>query len=461
MPLDLLLTACALIAGANLALLLVVLVRTGRQRALADRLDARLVGIEHASERGAREVRDELSRGRQEQAQQGSALRGELGEALSAHGASVRDVVTGLATITQDQLQSVQSTIQALTTANDERIGALSAANEQRLDQLRVTLESRLDALQRDTAGKLELMRATVEEKLQSTLERRLGESFRQVSDRLEQVHRGLGEMQALAAGVGDLKRVLTNVKARGTWGEVQLGSLLEQGLAPEQFAANVPTRDGSSERVEFVIKLPGRDEEAPALLLPIDAKFPLEDYQRLVEAAEAGDVAAHDAAAQALDLRLRTAARDIRDKYINPPRTTDFAILFLPTEGLHAEVLRRTALVERLQQEFRVAVAGPTTLWAFITSLQMGFRTLAIQRRSGEVWELLGRVKADFARFGDSLAAVQKKLHEASSKIDEAQKGTRRIQRTLSDVQELRAGEDHAPAVLPLLPHAGDSGED
>ena len=337
----------------------------------------------------------------------------------------------------------------------------MSAANEQRLEHLRTTVESRLDGLQRDTAGKLDQMRATVEEKLQSTLERRLGESFKQVSDRLEQVHRGLGEMQTLAAGVGDLKKVLTNVKSRGTWGEVQLGTLLEQGLAPEQFAANVATREDSSERVEFVIKLPGRDEESPALLLPVDAKFPLEDYQRLVDALEAGDVAASEMAGQALEVRLRQAARDIRDKYIDPPQTTDFAILFLPTEGLHAEVLRRSALVERLQREFRVTVAGPTTLWAFITSLQMGFRTLAIQRRSGEVWELLGRVKADFARFGDALSAVQKKLQEASHKIDEAQKGTRRIQRTLSDVEEFRAGDELPDPTLPLLGDPGGLGDD
>jgi DNA recombination protein RmuC len=453
---ELLLIACVVLAIANLVLSIVVAARSGRDRAVGDRLEARLVGIEHASERGERQVRDELSRVRQEQAQQGTALRAELGEVLSSQGTSVRGVVTGLATLTQDRLQAVQDTIQILTTTNEDRIGALSAANEQRLEQLRVTVESRLDALQRDTSGKLDQMRATVEEKLQSTLERRLGESFRQVSDRLEQVHRGLGEMQTLATGVGDLKKVLSNVKTRGTWGEVQLGTLLEQGLAPEQFAANVATREGSGERVEFVIKLPGRDEEAPALLLPIDAKFPLEDYQRLVDAAEAGDLAGSEAAGQALELRLRNAARDIRDKYINPPRTTDFAILFLPTEGLHAEVLRRTALVERLQREFRVTVAGPTTLWAFITSLQMGFRTLAIQRRSGEVWELLGRVKADFARFGDALSAVQKKLQEASHKIDEAQKGTRRIQRTLSDVEELRAGDD-SPPVLPLLGDPGD----
>ena len=451
MSTDLLLIVCAVLAAVNLALLLVVALRGGRDRVAGERLDTRLAAIERSGERGEREVRDELSRVRQEHAQQGSALRTELGDVLSAQASSLRGVVTDLATLTQDRLQDVHVTVETLTAKNETRMASLSAANEQRLEQLRTTVEGRLDALQRDTATKLDQMRATVEEKLQSTLERRLGESFRLVSDRLEQVHRGLGEMQTLATGVGDLKKVLSNVKARGTWGEVQLGTLLEQGLAPEQFAANVATRDNTSERVEYVVKLPGRDEESPALLLPIDAKFPLEDYQRLVDAAEAGDLAAHEAAGQALEVRLRTAARDIRDKYINPPRTTDFAILFLPTEGLHAEVLRRTTLVERLQREFRVTVAGPTTLWAFLTSLQMGFRTLAIQRRSGEVWELLGRVKADFARFGDALASVQRKLQEASHKIDEAQKGTRRIQRTLSDVEELRAGDEPTPS-LPLL---------
>jgi DNA recombination protein RmuC len=449
---DQLLLACVALGVVNAIILAVLALRSNRARAVTDRIDGRLGGIERANERAEREIRDELARARQDAAQQGSALRAEVSDVLVAQSGSLRGAVVELSQLTQDRLAQVDARVSTLTTTNETRIGALSATNEQRIDQLRVTIDSRLDALQRDTSAKLDQMRATVEEKLQTTLERRLGESFKQVSDRLEQVHRGLGEMQTLASGVGDLKRVLSNVKARGTWGEVQLRSLLEQGLAPEQFAENVATREGSGERVEFVIKLPGRDEEAPALLLPIDAKFPLEDYQRLVDAADAGDAVASEAAGQALDLRVRTAAREIRDKYVNPPRTTDFAILFLPTEGLYAEVLRRTGLVERLQREFRVVVTGPTTLWAFITSLQMGFRTLAIERRSSEVWELLGRVKSDFARFGDALAAVQKKLHEASHRIDEAQKGTRRIQRTLSGVEELTTGEGQAGGNLPLL---------
>jgi DNA recombination protein RmuC len=315
-------------------------------------------------------------------------------------------------------------------------------------------VDTQLKTLQADNAAKLEEMRRTVDEKLQATLEERLGASFRQVSERLEQVHRGLGEMQALATGVGDLKRVLSNVKSRGTWGEVHLGSLLEQVLAPEQYAANVATREGSSDRVEFAVRLPGPEgRDGDIVWLPIDAKFPLEDYVRLTDAADRGDPAAVDQAARELEARVRVFGRDIRDKYLEPPRTTDFAIMFLPTEGLYAEILRRPAIVEFLQRECRVVVAGPTTLWAMLSSLRMGFRTLAIQKRSSEVWSVLGQVRDDFGRFGATLDAVQKKLQEASSKVDEARKGSRRIERRLQGVQELPAAELQAGDATPGPP--------
>jgi DNA recombination protein RmuC len=448
--LEILLLALLVTGGATLALVAVAIARATRPPPYVERLEGRLTALDLAAERAERAMRDELARGRGDALQATGTLRTDLVASLDAQSSSLRASVVELSALLQARLVQVQASVESLTARNEDRLTALATASEQRLETLRTSIEARLGSLQRENAERLEQMRLTVDEKLQATLERRLGESFRQVSERLEQVHRGLGEMQSLATGVGDLKKVLANVKARGTWGEVQLRTLLEQGLAPDQFVENAVTRDGSAERVEFAIKLPGRDVEAPTVLLPVDAKFPLEDYQRLVDALEAGDAAAVEAAGAALDARVRAAARDIRDKYVNPPRTTDFALLFLPTEGLYAEVLRRPALVEKLQRDYRVVVAGPTTLWALINSLQMGFRTLAIERRSSEVWELLGRVKTDFARFGDSLAAIQKKLQEASNKIDEARRGSRRIERTLRDVQALPSAE--VPAALPPL---------
>lgn len=296
-------------------------------------------------------------------------------------------------------------------------------------------------ALKTETERKLEQIRGTVEEKLQETLERRLGESFKSVSERLEQVHKGLGEMQALAAGVGDLKRVLSNVKVRGTWGEVQLRMLLEQLLSPEQWGENIATA-GTSERVEFAIRLPGAERNG-CVWLPVDAKFPQEDYIRLAEASERGDAEAIEASARQLEGRVKQCARDVAAKYVAPPKTTDFAILYLPTEGLYAEVLRRPGLAEALQRDFRIVIAGPTTFAALLNSLQMGFRTLAIQQRSGEVWELLGVVKTEFDRYSDVLARVQKKLQEANNTVETGLTRTRAIQRKLRDVQELPAGAD------------------
>lgn len=319
-------------------------------------------------------------------------------------------------------------------------LSRFSQGLDERFVQLRSSVEARLQAMQTDNAGKLEEMRRTVDEKLHATLEQRLGESFKLVSDRLELVHRGLGEMQTLATGVGDLKRVLTNVKTRGSWGEVQLAALLEQVLTAEQYGCNVATRPGSSERVEFAVRLPGKLDETP-VWLPIDAKFPMEDYQRLLDAQDRCDPLAVEEAAKAIELRLKAEARSIREKYVSPPHTTDFAILYLPIEGLYAEALRRPGLADTLQREWRVSLSGPTTLAAMLNSLQMGFRTLAIEQRSAEVWAVLGAVKTEFGKFGEALAHTRKKLDEASNSIGKAETRTRVLSRHLKGVEALPAG--------------------
>ena len=324
-----------------------------------------------------------------------------------------------------------------------QQLANLTQTNEYRLDRMRDTIEEKLKHLQEDNSKKLDQMRATVDERLSSTLEQRLGESFRLVSERLEMVHKGLGEMQTLASGVGDLKKVLTNVKSRGTWGEIQLGNILEQILTPEQYSKNVATIKDSSERVEFAVKLPGKDERnGEAVWLPIDSKFPQEDYQRLLDAQENGNPVKAEEAAKAMELKVKSFARDIRDKYISPPWTTDFGIMFLPAEGLYAEILRRPGLCDCLQREYRIVIAGPTTLIALLNSLQMGFRTLAIEKRSSEVWSLLGAVKTEFGKFGDILDKTRKKLQEASNTIEDAARKSRSIGRKLKNVQEL-ASED------------------
>lgn len=326
------------------------------------------------------------------------------------------------------------------------RLTELTQRNEQRIGEMRATLESQLQKLQTDNAHKLEQMRATVDEKLQTTLETRLGASFKLVSERLEQVQRGLGEMQQLATGVGDLKRMLTNVKTRGTFGEVQLGALLEQVLTIEQYEINCITVPGSSERVEYAVKLPGTQAGQP-IRLPIDAKFPREDYERLMDAQDRVDVEAVAIASAALERQVKVQARRIRDKYLAPPHTTDFALLFLPTEGLYAEVLRRPGLFDGLQREFRVTLVGPTTLLALLNSLQMGFRTLAIEQRSSEVWQLLGSVKAEFGRFAGILEKTRDQLDTVRNSIDKAGVRTRAIERQLKGVETLPGTE--APGLL------------
>jgi DNA recombination protein RmuC len=329
-----------------------------------------------------------------------------------------------------------------------EQLRALSDATERRVIEMRTAVEQKLQAIQNDNEKKLEQMRQTVDEKLHATLEQRLGESFKQVAERLEQVHRGLGEMQTLAQGVGDLKRVLTNVKSRGVFGEVQLAALLEQVFTPEQYATNIATVPGSNERVEFAVRLPGRSDDGAPVWLPMDAKFPREDYERLLDAQDRADKEGADAAGKALELRIRDEARTIAAKYLAPPHTTDFAILFVPTEGLYAELLRRPGLMEALQREHRVSLAGPTTLLAMLNSLQMGFRTLALEKRSSEVWKVLGAVKTEFGRFGEVLAKTRKKLEEATNTIDAASVRTRAIDRQLRVVEALP--EDEARALLP-----------
>src|SRR5258708_6306352 len=317
------------------------------------------------------------------------------------------------------------------------QIKALTEANERRLGEVRDTLERKLRDLQSDNASKLDEIRKTVDERLHATLEKRLGDSFKLVSERLEAVHKGLGEMQSLAAGVGDLKRVLTNVKTRGIWGEVQLGTLLEQTLTSDQYAKNVATLPGSNERVEFAIKLPGPSGNEP-MWLPIDSKFPMVDYEKLLVAQERADLQGAEEAGRALETRIKLEAKSIRERYIGPPHTTDFPFLFLPPKGFYAEVVRRPGLADSLQREYRVTVAGPYNLSASLNALQMGFRTLAIERRSFEVWEVLGAVKTEFGKFGEALAGVKKTLETAANKIGEAETRTRQISRKLKDVEVL-----------------------
>ena len=451
---EILLLVLILLVLAALALL-VMLLRSRDGGTLAARLDA----LKDDGERLQRTLREEQRAGREELQQGFDRFRAHMGEQLagmSRHQAERIDgfgqrlnllterTDAGLQALAQRLAEDARHSREELTLAlnrfgeqQQQRLAALTADNEKRLGEVRATLEDKLKAIQDDNAAKLEQMRATVDEKLQNTLETRLGQSFQLVSERLEAVQRGLGEMQSLATGVGDLKRVLTNVKTRGTFGEVQLGALLEQILIPEQYAANVATVPGSAERVEYAIRLPGSQGEQP-VWLPIDAKFPVEDYQRLLDAQEAADAEAALAAGRALEVRVREEARRIQSKYVAPPHSTDFAILFLPTEGLYAEVIRRPGLSDLLQREYRITLAGPTTLTALLNSLQMGFRTLAIEKRSSEVWQLLAAVKTEFGKFAGVLEKTRKKLTEASNVIDQAGVRTRAIERKLRHVETL-----------------------
>lgn len=398
--------------------------RAGEYSSLLSRIDT----IEKQFERQERFLKDELDRGRVDLLSGIRNSREEMTAGITVLGDSLLNRMSDIAGLQKNQLELFASQLKELT-----------ASNEIRLDKLRESVDSRLSLIQDDNSKKLEQIRVTVDEKLHDTLEKRLGDSFKLVSERLELVQRGLGEMQTLAAGVGDLKKVLSNVKSRGIFGEIQLQSLLEQVLAPVQYDSNVETRPGSGQRVEFALKLPGRESgQSGTVWLPLDAKFPQEDYLRLVEAQEAGCAAAAADAARMLDRSVRDMARNIRDKYLEPPHTTDFGIMFLPTEGLYAEVLRLPGLFDTLQREFKVIVAGPTTLAALLNSLQMGFRTLAIEKRSADVWNLLGSVRNEFSKFGLVLEKTRKKLQEAGNQIDFAATRSRVIERRLRDVQDV-----------------------
>ena len=478
---------------ANVLLLLALLLRRPRRpEDVASRGELQqLVG--HSSERLERELRHEIgesARGsRQELAQslatfqdavtrqgaesvrtqnaqvdalaaQLTQLRGTLGDTLVAQLQALGlNMAQQAAEATRTQNAQIDAFAQqlahlrgSLSETLTQQLHSLSETNARRITEVRGTLEQQLTALQAANSAKLDEMRRTVDEKLQSTLEARLGESFKQVADRLEQVHKGLGEMQTLAQGVGDLKHLLGNVKNRGTFGEAQLGALLEHVFSPEQYVAQVPTRPDSKNPVDYAIRLPGRGEGGAPVWLPIDAKFPTEDYERLLDAQQRADAPAAEAAAKALEQRIRLEAKSMADKYLEPPHTTDFAILFLPTEGLYAEVLRRPGLMEALQRQHRVTLAGPTTLLAMLSSLQMGFRTLALEKRSSEVWQVLGAVKTEFHKFGDVLARVKNQTQTVLNTLDAAQTRTNVMNRALKKVEALPDADSQA-----LLPGLGE----
>lgn len=430
--------------------------------------------VHHSSERLERELRDEVVRsGQNTRMELGNALgvfqqtllnqQGDVARTQNEQIDSFRTQLAAMQTAVGQALQMAASTqaaqaqasreaqdlaLKRFSDAMNEQLNALSQSNERRIVEVRTTVEQRLASLQQGNEQKLEQMRATVDEKLHATLEARLGESFKQVAERLEQVHRGLGEMQLLAKDVGSLNRVLSNVKTRGIFGEVQLGGLLEQVFTPQQYATNVETLPGTGARVEFAVRLPGRSEDGAPLWLPIDCKFPREDYERLLEAQEQADRPGVEAAGRAIEARLRAEARTIREKYVAPPHTTDFGIMFVPTEGLYAEALRRPGLVEGLQREHKVMLTGPTTLLATLNSLQVGFRSLALEKRSSEVWEVLGAVKTEFAKFGKVLEKVKGQTQTVLNTLGEAQTRTNQMTRALKTVESLP--ESRAQELLP-----------
>ena len=453
-----------------IAILLFMLFRQNRQSGLSDALpdlQRELANaMQIANERTERQLREQVLSSAQ-------GTRQELSATLVQFQQGVTQQMTSVSTLQSDQMRGFAEQLARLAASNNEQLEkmrenmaiqsqharveqsdamkrfsdilqqtltALTESNTRRMAEMRTVLEEKIRELQSDNARKLEEMRQTVDEKLHATLEQRLGESFRQVSERLEKVHQGLGEMHHLAMGVGDLKRVLTNVKTRGTWGEVQLGMLLEQLMTPDQYAKNVETVPGTGAFVEFAIKLPGKGDEFHPVWLPVDAKFPKEQYERLMDAAECADAEGVALAGKELEKAIRLQARTIADKYLAPPHTTDFALLFLPTEGLYAEVMRRPGLSDELQRKHRISIAGPSTLSALLNSLQMGFRTLALEKRSSEVWEILGAVKTEFAKFGTVLDATKRVLEKAARNIDDAQTRTRQMSRKLKKVEALPA---------------------
>jgi len=417
-----------------------------------DVLQQQLAALQTQNERLERELRNEVTQSAVQARQESMQTLTLFQQTLLQQSAEAARTQNQQVDALQQQLTLLQK---SLTDSLALQVQGLSEANARRLAEMRGTMETQLAQLQQSNSAKLDEMRQTVDEKLQATLQARLGESFKQVAERLEQVHKGLGEMHTLAQGVGDLKHLLTNVKTRGMFGEAQLGALLEQVLAPEQYAAQVSTRPGDKNRVDFAIRLPGRSDDGQPVWLPIDAKFPNEDYERLLDAQGRADAVAAELAARALETRVKLEAKSIADKYLEPPHTTDFAVMFLPTEGLYAEVLRRPGLMELLQREHRVTLAGPTTLMAMLNSLQMGFRTLALEKRSSEVWQVLGAVKTEFGKFGDVLSKVRNQTQTVLNTLDQAQTRTNVMNRALRQVDALPDEQSQA-----LLPGALDAAE-
>ncbi|WP_298924576.1 DNA recombination protein RmuC [uncultured Ramlibacter sp.] len=432
-----------------LTILLAVIVLLVRKPAAQDNGRTELLA---ANERLERELRREISESSRGARQELTHSLATFQEALVKQGAQATRTQNTQIDAFGQQLALLQK---SLSDTLNTQLQGLSEGNARRLGEVRATLEAQLAMLQQSNAAKLDEMRKTVDEKLQTTLETRLGESFKQVADRLEQVHKGLGEMQSLAQGVSGLQRVLTNVKTRGMFGEVQLEALLEQVLTTEQYAKQVETRPRSNQRVDFAIRFPGRNEGEP-VWLPVDAKFPRDDYERLLDAQDRADPAAADIAARALEARIRTEAKSIAESYLCPPQTTDFAILFLPIESLYAEVLRRPGLMDSLQRDYRVTLAGPTTLLAMLNSLHMGFRTLALERQASEVWKVLGAVKTEFERYGNWVEKIREQVRKASDTLDTAHTRTNQMRRALKVVEALPEGQAQA-----LLPPAGDDKSD
>jgi DNA recombination protein RmuC len=437
------------LAFASVVLLVALLMRkppaidTGRAELMA------------ANERLERELRREIS-------ETSRGLRGELTQTLASFQQSLMQQGQEATRTQNAQIDafSQQLTLlqKSLADTLNTQLQGLSEANARRLAEVRATLETQLTGMQQTNAAKLDEMRKTVDEKLQTTLETRLGESFKQVAERLEQVHKGLGQMQSLAQGVGDLQRVLTNVKTRGMFGEVQLEALLEQVLTTEQYAKQVETKPRSNQRVDFAVRFPGRSADGTPVWLPIDAKFPREDYERLLEAHDRADAAGVDSAGRALEVRIREEAKSICESYLCPPFTTDFAILFLPIESLYAEVLRRPGLMDKIQRDYRVTLAGPTTLLAMLNSLHMGFRTLALEQQASEVWKVLGAVKTEFERYGEWVAKIKEQVMKAADTVDKADTRTKQMRRALKVVEAL---PDAQAQVLLPLPLADDNGDD
>ncbi|MDM0003750.1 DNA recombination protein RmuC [Variovorax sp. J22G73] len=444
---DLILIALAALAVIQLVLVIWLLARRQPPPDHGDLLRV-LATMGSASERTEHELRREIadsSRGaRQETAQAFATFQ----RSLVQQGAEATRTQNAQLDAFSLQLASLQKT---LADTLNTQLQSLSDANARRLSEVRATMETQLAQLQQTNAAKLDEMRKTVDEKLQSTLEARLGESFKQVADRLEQVHKGLGEMQTLAVGVGSLQRVLTNVKTRGVFGEVQLEALLEQVLTPEQYAKQVETKPRSGQRVDFAIRFPGRGDDGAPVWLPIDAKFPRDDYERLIDAHERADAAGAELAAKALEARIRTEAKSIADNYLAAPHTTDFAILFLPVESLYAEVLRRPGLMDAIQRQHRVTLAGPTTLLAMLNSLHMGFRTLALEQQASEVWKVLGAVKTEFERYGEWVSRIKEQVAKASDTLDKADTRARQMRLALRKVEALPDAQAQA-----LLPSTG-----